>query len=273
MKAFIGIPLGAWILGLAGQAGAAVLITDNFNNLGSGATLQTRTPDGTSFVNNVNGTGWSTITVLFSGNGSGGLSAVDSSNRNAFFDLGANYFVTNPGVYTLSVTMTTPAGQTGTSWVGLGFSPNNTFDQSFNGLGGGPFVLHRNTGAVLAFAGPNATNGSSSIATTAGTAQNFVITLNTALANWTMDTTINGVAVDLNGAAAGSTYTYGAGLNPAGLRYIGLAMAFNNDSATSQTVDNFSFTGPVPVPEPAAATLAAAAAGGLLLRRRRSQGS
>lgn len=271
MKSFIGIALGGLILGLASQAGAAILITDNFSSLPSGGTLQTRTPDGTSFLNNVNSNGWTTNSILFSGNGSGGLSAGNSASRNALIDLGASYFVTNPGVYTLSVTLSTPTGQTGTSWVGLGFSPNNIENQSFNGLGAGPFLFQRNNGSVITFAGPDATNGSTPQTVTTGVAHTFLITLNTSGARWTVDATIDGTPIDLNGTGtAGDTFTYAAGANPVNTRYVGIAMAFNNDSSTTQTLDNFSFTGPVPVPEPTVASLVVAVSGLWMMHRRRA---
>lgn len=265
MKKLVGLPLCGLLL--ASHAGAVVLISDNFNNLASGGTLQTRTPDGTSFINNVNSNGWSTNSIVFSGNGSGGLSVNNFASRNVLIDLGAGYFTTNPGVYTLTVTMTTPVGQTGTSWAGIGFTPINTIDQSFNGLNSSPWLLHRNTGITQIFGGPNATNGSSAINTTTGTPHTFVLRLDTSTPLWTVQATIDSVAVDLNGASAGETFTYGS--NPTGIRYIGIATAFNNDSSSIQTLDNFLFEGPVPIPEPTGASLAAAAAGMCLLRRRR----
>ena len=270
MKKTAGIFLTTTFLGLATHAGAAILITDDFNNLASGANLQTRTPDGVNFVNNINGNGWSTNTSLMTGNGSGGLNALDSATRNALIDLGSsNYFTTNPGVYTLSATLRTPAGNAGTSWVGIGFSTGNTLDQSFNGLGGGPFVFQRNNGVVAAFAGPDAVNGSTAASVTTGVAHTFVVTLNTVATRWTVDVTVDGVALDLDGGGAGTAFTYGPGLNPVTTRYLGIAMAFNNDATATQTLDNFSFQGPLPVPEPGALAMAAAAAGMAVMRRRR----
>ena len=265
MKKLVGLPLCGLLL--ASQAGAVVLVSDNFSGLTSGQTLQTRTPDGTNFINNVNSNGWSTNSIVFSGNGSGGLAVNNFASRNVLIDLGAGYFTTNPGVYTLSVTMTTPTGQTGTSWAGIGYTPINTLDQSFNGLNSAPWLLHRNTGNVQVFGGPDATNGTSAIATTTGAAHTFVLRLDTSTPQWTVQATIDSVAVDLNGASAGTTFTYGT--NPTAIRYIGIATAFNNDSSSIQTLDNFLFEGPVPIPEPAGVSLAAAAGGMFLLRRRR----
>jgi len=257
---------------VAGSAGAATLVSDNFNDVASGAGLSGRTPQTT-----VNGAKWGATTVTFLGNGSGGLSADVSQNKTAYLDLGANFFANNPGVYDLSLDMSLPTVTSPSqSWVAIGFAQGLTgggwdVGQNFVNTNGAPWVLWRMNGQEIVFAGPANTNQLLTLndATTAtGTSRNFKIELDTTGAAWRVNAFLDGVQQDLNGAAAGNSYTYTS--NPTS-RYIAMSTGLNTAAGTNGigTVDNFLLTGPTPVPEPGTVGLLAVGLGWLAAGRRR----
>src|SRR4051794_8886823 len=98
--------VGRALLGLlaAGTtAQGAVLVSDNFNTVASGASLSGRTPATT-----LNGAQWIAPATNLKGNGTGGLNADVGINGGAGLDLGTGFFANNPGVYDLSVDLTEP---------------------------------------------------------------------------------------------------------------------------------------------------------------------
>lgn len=261
-------------LAVAGQAGAAVLIADNFDDVASGASLAGRVPAST-----LNGAAWIAPATNLTGNGTGGLSANSANGNTAGLNLGAGFFTANPGVYELSVDITQPSSSpSDQSWLGFGFAQGtsasnftslNTGDNLVNSRGA-PWLLHRLNGAEIVFAGPGNTNTALSLpsgSVSTGVTHNFRLVLDTTGAQWTVNGFLDGVQQDLNGAAAGSTYTYAA--NPTDTHFVAIGTGLNG-TGTVGTIDNFSFSGPVPVPEPAGVGLAFAAAA-LLAGRRRSR--
>jgi hypothetical protein len=272
-----GFRVGAALLGLLGSglaAHGAVLISDNFDSVASGANLNGRTPGTT-----VNGAKWAAATNDFLGNGAGGLNADSRLTRSAFVDLGANYLSTNPGLYELSVDITQPStSPSDTSWLGFGFAQGSTalggapdLNNQFVTNNGAPWTLYRLTGAVATFGGPSNTNAAGNGTTaTLGSTHTFKLQLDTSAAAWTLNGFLDGTQVDLNGSAAGNTYSYAGNTNgnPTASHYVGIATAQNPTGAVG-TIDNFVLTGPVPAPEPATIGLLGLAGVGLLAKRRR----
>jgi hypothetical protein len=104
-----------------------------------------------------------------------------------------------------------------------------------------------------------------------GSTHNIKLQLDTSTPSWTLNASIDGTAVDLNGSSnTGTAYTYAAGSNPTASHYVGIATAQNSGQVgTVGTIDNFVLTGPVPAPEPGTVGLLGLAGVGLLAKRRR----
>lgn len=156
-------------------------------------------------------------------------------------------------IYTLSATLTQPAGGAATGWAGIGFTGGNTTTVSFFLNNAAPWMLWRPSNAsapneVVSWLGTGAT-GSVNEGQFTGTAT-FDIVLNTQAATWTAEWFVNGVTVRPAEAVATQAITH-----------IGLG----RENGISSTFSNFSLT---QIPEPSTALL-----GGLgilaLLRRRR----
>lgn len=255
-------------LALAGQAGAAVLFSDNFDDVANGSSLAGRTP-GTSF----NGATWVGPAGNLTGDGAGGIFGnASGGGATAAIDLTAGHLIAHPGIYEISVDITLPAGtSTAASWLGMGFA-QGAGTSSINTTGnlvdnnGAPWLLNRRNGAEIVFAGPANTNQALSLTSgsvSTGVAHNFRLVLDTSLPQWTVNGFLDGVQQDLNGAAAGNTYTYVS--NPVNTHFVTIGTGFNTTSATG-TFDNFLVTGVVP--EPATAGLALIGAAGFMMRRR-----
>jgi hypothetical protein len=265
--------IGGSLLGLlaAGTtAHGAVLISDNFNDVASGATLSGRTPATT-----VNAAKWIAPTNNLKGNGTGGLNGDLTVSNGAGIDLGTNFFANTPGVYDLSVDLTQPTVSSPVqSWVGFGFANGNAssaWDPTQNHVGnnGAPWLIFRLNGADVFFGGPNTTSSVAAGTVSTGTPHTFTVELDTTGANWKANAFLDGSQLDLNGGAAGSSFTYAT--NPAA-RYVGVSTGVNVSSGTNSgvaTVDNFVLTGPVPAPEPGTVGLLSLAGFGLLAKRRR----
>lgn len=256
---------------VAGSAGAATLISDNFNDLASGGSLNGRTPQTT-----MNGAKWTATTVDFLGNGSGGLAVDVSQSKAAILDLGSNFFANNPGVYDLSLDVTVPTlTNPAASWVAVGFAQGTgggvwtDVGQNHVGGNGAPWVLWRMNGQEVVFGGPSnaPTLLTTNVAT--GTSHTFTMELDTTGANWTVSGFLDGVQQDLNGAAAGNSVTYAT--NPTS-RFIAMSTGVNQAAGTNigtGTVDNFMLTGPTPVPEPGMVGAVVVGLGWLAAGRRR----
>jgi hypothetical protein len=266
--------VGASLLGLFGAgmtAQGATLVSDNFDNLASGANINGRTPTTT-----LNGATWITGTSTFLGNGSGGLSADSTKTQSAYVDIGTGYLSSNPGVYDLSLDITNPSGVAGSSWIGFGLAPDIATGgvnpgQNLATASAAPWLLFRVNGQEIVFQGPGnsgvAAYTSNSGVVSTGTAHTFRIQLDTTGANWTLNSYLDGNQLDLNaGSATSSTYTYAT--NPTTSHYVALSTGVNGAGGVG-TVDNLVLTGPVPVPEPGTIGLLGAAGVGLLARRRR----
>lgn len=228
---------------------ATTLISDGFNRTGY---LNGSTPDVTvggakwQAFNNASASSWSTSGTV--------LTAGLDLQQTALIDLGANYFVSNPGVYTLSSTITMAAG-TSTKWISMGFIQSGVLASGLGGAmngsdAGWPWVLMRDNGGAAVFGGSAAVNSLASLGAgtfATDTPQTVSMVLNTSLANWTLDVFVGATQLDLNGATAGSTYTFTT--NP-DIQYVGLSVSGGGTGLES--VDNFSLS---TVPEPSAMVL------------------
>jgi hypothetical protein len=252
------------------SAPAAILLSDDFNTVVSGANINGRTPN----VNNVNSNNWVASTATFLGNGSGGLSATATSTtpgRSASIDLGADYLANNPGIYEMSLTITQPTS-TALSWLGFGFSQGNDVAQNLVGNNGNPWMLFRLNGSVNVYGGAGVsnqlTNGGSTVPNPATvTAPRdvpnvFTLLLDTSVPNWTLNASINGVPVDVNGSDPGLAYTFVT--NPTLSRYATFSAGYNTAAGTG-TIDNFSLS-VTPIPEPSSVALALSGLGWLTWR-------
>jgi hypothetical protein len=243
----------------------ATLLQDNFDTVTSGANINGRTLT----VNTLNSNTWTAPTGNFLGDGAGGLTGNSSSTtqNTVALDLGSGFLSSNPGVYQASLTITQPNAST-SSWLALGFAQANGTGSTLVANNGQPWMLFRGNNSspnVNVYAGPGVASQQTSVLESSGT-HTFMIQLDTTGANWTLDAFVDGTALDLNGATAGTSFTYPS--NPTLTRYVVFGSG-NNGAGTTGTVDNFQLTGPTPVPEPA---LPALFAGGLALwglRRRR----
>jgi hypothetical protein len=258
-------------LGFAGFGQAAILVEDNFNSLGTGV-LGGSAPS----TNNtgISGLVWLAPTPtshpLFLnpmvGNGSGGL-AVYTTTQTVGFDLGMNYFVSNPGVYRISVDITHPAvlPDTPNSWVGFGFAQGNpegllplTQNPTNDLVNGGPWAFYRGGGSLNARDLANTGGSTPANGLLAGVTRRFSIEFDTTATQWSYK-------VLLDGVQQGDTRTYASEKNPESLRYITLSAGISGGRFTS-TVDNFTFE---MIPEPSFAVMLVVSGGGIIFRRRR----
>jgi hypothetical protein len=241
--------------GSAAQA-ATTIYSETFSNgsVGTPSALNGSTPDITTAAATWVASRWSengtTGTIVTNGNNTTNTSDDDSAFL-AFTPVAGN-------VYTLSATMTVPAGGNTNGWVGLGFAATNTTTGSFWANGTAPWLLYRPSSEVVSFAESLSTapNNDLGVATNNiiegnyATSANFSIVLDTTGAAWTAEWFIN----------AGSVRTETYGTNPT-IGYVG----FGRENGNTSAIDNFSLT---VIPEPSVALL-----GGLgviaLLRRRR----
>ena len=252
----------------APNAHAAILFSDNFDTVSSGASINGRTPD----VNNVNANKWVAPTSNFLSNGSGGLNAIPSDARTASLDLGAGYLAANPGIYTLSLSITQP-NINAQSWVALGFGQGNDVANNLVGNNGNPWLLFRLNGSVNVYGGPGVSEqltnggiaGAATVTATRGTAHVFSLILDTSLPNWTLNASIDSTPVDVNGSLAGLAYTFAT--NPTLSHYAAMSVGVNGASDTG-TVDNFQVSFAA-VPEPSTLLLVGSAFGVLAWRQQR----
>ncbi|RYD37237.1 MAG: PEP-CTERM sorting domain-containing protein [Verrucomicrobiaceae bacterium] len=257
-------------LALSGAASCAVLISDSFGDLASGAGLNGRAPETSTAGGN-----WiapNTGTSL-QGNGTGGVILDYTAGNSAGFDLGASYITNNPGIYELRLTVTHPSSINNQSWAALAFSTslNTASTPSGNGR---PWIFYRQNGNITVSANATSTipaNNISASATgaTTGTSHTLRLVLDASVpANLTFLAFVDDYEFDLNGGTAGTAYPYVTSTVP---RYVLFSMGFPDEasaSSTPSTVEQFQlhFTA---VPEPSAALLAATGACCLSGRRRR----
>jgi hypothetical protein len=255
---------------------AVTLISDSFDSLASGTVLNGRTPDvSLSGGNWISGT-TSTLTGTGANTGSNDLAASFSTTNSASIDLGSGYFITNPGIYDISITMTLPnAAENG--WVGFGLAADASTTNAQTGNNGQPWFLQRANGSINVYGGATSaafgngtnrqlTNGSGpALTTTTGTSHVYTLRLDTTASQWTLQFLLDGALQDLN-TTGSKTYTYASGLNPLNPRY--LQVATSPTASGTALIENISFSGPPPVPEPSSLGLLGIAGSlGLFLRR------
>ena len=254
------------LLAATGLAHSAILIQDNFDDASTSSSINGRAPG----LNLVNSSTWvarpapTTPTAIF-GNGAGGVSMDTTLNQMAGLSLGSGYFATNPGIYQLSYTINHPSNY-GASWVGFGFAGGLNVSENFTHAdnAAGPWMFYRANGQVVVRAtGPG---GSVTLPGTYdfGTAHTFMFELDTTNPQWSYNLYVDGVAQDLNGATAGTAFTYGVGANPT-ITNLAIGTGFSGTGGTS-TGDNLTFA---VVPEPSHAVMLLVSAGAFALRRRR----
>jgi hypothetical protein len=240
-------------------AHGANLVVENFDSDGflAGATPQT-------------GANWNAYTQYSKAGGvltrTSGTGAIGAGNR-----LGGTLA---SGVYDLTATINFAANASpGTGVWGIGYSQTTDVFTSTTTPGGSPWIFMRENGEIAFRALPeNNTSGTiiarASSATQPGGAYTIRLSLNTSAALWTVNAflSINGGAetqLDLNGAAAGSTHTFGT--NPT-INYVGITSTAN---AGVGSMDNFTFVGPELIPEPSSAVLSLLGVLGLVTLRKR----
>ena len=257
-------------LALAAAGRADTVLIDSTFSAASSTTLNNSTPETT-----VNSAKWVASGLTFS---SGTLAMNTATPQIAYIDLGSGYFASNAGIYTLAATYSLPAG-TSAGWLGLGFvvpsgiavpGITNTWSTSStlssNTVGSEPWLFNRQAGNVNVYAGPYTTNpllsGGTSVGPS-GSSLTVQLVLNTSLPQWTLDAYVGSTQLDLNGAAAGNTYTYAT--NPSSIEDIALGTSGTGNFTASVSEFKLSY---VAAPEPEAWALAGLGALALLLRAR-----
>jgi hypothetical protein len=259
--------VGLFLALSAAAAGAqTTLISDSFSFTGE---LNGHTPDTT-----VGGVSWvapsTNLNASYPNANGSTLSVANALTQTDTLNLGAGYFASNPGVYTLSMDLSFASGGTGTGWVGLGFvnAPAITGTMSgSSGEGGSPWLLYRANGDVRVFGGLGTANslfGAGTYTFANGANHNFKLVLDTSSSQWTLDAFVDGTQLDLNGAATGDMFTYSAN-PPSTLGYVGISASPSAPNAVG-AVDNFSLTESV-VPEPSAVALSLVAVFAFVARK------
>jgi hypothetical protein len=229
-------------------------------------------------VNIINSATWlDSGLATYTGSDSG---TFGSATANALMteDTGS-YVVNNPGVYTLSLTIDSggTSGGASSDWYAFGWSalPANSTAYTLASSGtynvGYAWLLLRANGQLNVYAGPGA-SGTPLLSTATSTYNagiyNLSLVLDTSGANYTLDAYINSAQLDLNGAAAGDTYTYGSNPTGAQLQYVGISSSASSPSV-SDSFSGFSLATPASVPEPSTFALGLIGGGLLLVWRRK----
>jgi hypothetical protein len=258
MKGMSSTLMGSLTMIYAPLAQAVTLIQDSFETLAADGTLNGREPD----LSLAGGT-WLTNSVNFKGDGDGGMKVVYTASRSISIDLGDGYLTTNPGVYELSMSLKSHDASSN-SWVGIGFTEQAGASTSLATAENAAqaWVMMRQSGSVHVYAGPGTggalTSGTDlpSVSTSSSLVHTFTLVLDTSLPQWTLQMLLDGTAVDL-GSTGNKTYTFGGEL--AGLRYLMIGASQGGVASPTGTaiIDNFSFSGPEPIPEPTSAALIA----------------
>ncbi len=189
-----------------------------------------------------------------------------TANRSAFLP----FVPENDLVYTYTARL----GHTGgsdTSWAGMSFNATATPDPggnfvNNNGLGA---VVLRQNGSIQWWAGPantgntvNPTLASLGITYNPNTFYDFQLVLDTRPTQWTLDLSVNNVAVDLNGSSSGTSHQFST--NPT-IQWIQLT-----NSATTAIFDSVELSS---IPEPSTYALLGLGLGAIVWLRRRNRRS
>ncbi len=221
------------------------LISDPFTTAGA---LNGRVPAVT-----LGGAAWTALTGTGAPTAAGGTLAMKQINQTDSIDLGANYIATHPGVYTMSLDVTMPAGTSG-EYVGIGFvvNPVATSPLSYslsspgrnpNGgtNGGTPWMLLQQAGGARVYSHDSTyiyySNNSYPAGFPSGTTHHLKLVLDTSLPQWVLTAYIDAVALDMNSANSSISYTFAT--NPTAIRYVAISAATGPDTAT---LDNFTLT-------------------------------
>ncbi|GHC07876.1 PEP-CTERM sorting domain-containing protein [Cerasicoccus arenae] len=251
-------------LGMISSATATVIVFDDFGSAAGSSDLPGRTPvvtPGNNWTGYTSGSnvGWKVI------DGDAVFGTSSTVNGMAGIELGSDYFVNNPAIYSLKSTISmTPDGGSDL-WYGIGYSNFISTGQNrgFYAVGeaneGKPWMFMRQNGELNV----RVAGATTVYSDTGYDVSNFEIelVLDTSVANWTVDAYINGAQLDLNGVSIGMSYTY---VNNPTLAAIGLSapdgVVGSVESITLQTI---------PEPHTYALILGAACLIGLIARRRR----
>ncbi|MBC8008723.1 MAG: hypothetical protein H7067_01340 [Burkholderiales bacterium] len=234
------------LFGCAFASAQTTLISDDFSTSGL---VNATAPDVTVAAAN-----WLALTGANGASSSGTvLSVPTAAVQTASVDLGASYFSTHPGIYTLTCDLRFPTNAGGgTNWIALGFATSALATSNFTS-GGAPWILYRENGNVRVFTGPG-TGGSAfnegTYAYANGTSRTFKLVLNTAVTNWTLDAYVGATPLDLNGGSAGNTYAFST--NPA-VRYVGLSTTSGSGTPVA-SADNFQLSVAAALPAPTLVT-------------------
>lgn len=253
---------GVSALYIASNACAATLLFDDFgletdpvSNL-NGRTPVTGPSNWSGFSGGIN-TGWKI---------SGGEALLGSASGNSMagISFGDDYFSSNPAIYSLSANMEMESSSSQQSWYAIGFNEvfatsTNTGFYNPNEVEGQPWMFVRSNGDLQV-----RYNEDDFMFSGSGfdvTDIELELVLDTSVAQWTVDAYVNGVQLDLNGAAIGNSFTYTT--NPSDIASVGF-------SATSGVVGTIQDIKLQTVPEPQAFALIAGLGGlCLVLARRR----
>ncbi len=241
---------------------AVTLISDDFSGTGN---LNGSTPDVS-----IASTTWIANSAYTTAGGNLGRGGSGTAGAGIFL---GNTIGSSSGIYELSAEITFATnGSPSTGVHGIGFSASQTTTSVYTDASptttGSPWMFLRENGLVEIRSGATTLFNSGSPAFASGTGYQLRMVLDTSAAFWTLNAFVKNLSttvetqIDLNGATAGSTYTYA--INPSDSAYVGFT-----STTTLGRIDNFLLTGPVIIPEPSAALLAAGALGFSILRRRR----
>jgi hypothetical protein len=204
-------------------------------------------------------------------------SATTGSGHVLNMDFGINYFSNNPGIYTLTADVFFSSAMTASaqSWQ-IGFNNATSTSAGANrsllstdGHGGAPGIILRGDGqaSVKAVNNISSVYNSSTGAFPANSVYALTLVLDTSSANWTTDAFIGSTQLDLNGVAAGNTYTYTT--NPT-IRYATIASTITTANQAEAYLDNFMLTF-TPIPEPSSFSLIVLGTLAWVASRRRSR--
>jgi hypothetical protein len=282
MKSFISLTalshfLAAIVLALffVHQAGAVIIASDNFNGVNG------------AFINadsTVTGGPWVGSPGFTYGSGHLLSAATNTGGHVLGIDKGIGFFLSNPDLYELSADVFFNSASTNTRLYTVGFTAGNNTSAGANRnhlanitstatLAGQPAIGLRADGVITVVEG-NSTIFSGSLGGYVDDSTYAIrLRLDTTTVNWTVNASVYDYTnatetfLDLNGVAAGLTYTYAT--NPT-IRYVGVSSNVNAADSANSYMDNFLFQ-TVVIPEPSTYAMLLGGIGLLGFLRRRSK--